>query len=501
MTRTILITGATSGIGLALAHRLRDDRLILVGRRPRQELDDPIFTAENYCQCDLGESGAAATIAAWCGDRGIDSLDVLVNNAGVGWTGPLWEQPAPSIREMVAVNLSAPITITQQLLPLVRNTSGRVVFVSSVVSTVASPDMGVYVATKKALDGFVRSLRAERSAGGVSFQVVHPGATNTAMPAKVGVPAPTYEKWPTARSVADGIVNSLELTNSSRAIGTPNRLLRGASQLAPGAVARVARRRRTPLRGLASPGAVPRALITGAADGIGRALALRYATDGYAVVGVDIDEALSAEAIELAAPRNLTMRHIDLRTSDMSWVHDEAPFDVVVHNAGISAVGAFETINPGAHERVIELNLLAPLLLTRELLAAGKLTSNSRIVLMSSLSHQMGYPGAAVYAATKDGLEMYGRALRAAVHPAIAVTTVFPGPTRTAHARRHSPDNANEARRMDPSDLANTIVDSRLARLIPGPGSKASAALGRVAPRAAEALMRKLVFDKMAELS
>ncbi len=504
MARTILITGATSGIGLALAHRLGDERLVLVGRRSIDELDDAVlstngFSTDNYCQCDLAEPSAGETIAAWCESQGIDAIDVLINNAGVGWTGPFWEQPVASIRELVAVNLAAPISVTQRLLPLLRRAGGEVVFVSSVVSTVAFPDMGVYVATKKALDGFVRSLRAEEPDGDVSFRVVHPGATNTAMPGKVGVPATTYERWPSASSVADGIVESLDSRSRNRAIGLPNKALRAAGVVAPGTVSLFARRRGPSTPPLAEPNHPPRALVTGAADGIGRALTLKYAAEGYEVVGIDHDQARAADVVDIAPGGRVSMRHVDLATSDVAWVRDEDPFDVVVHNAGISAVGAFESVDAKEHERVIAVNFLAPLLLTRELMASAKVTAGGRIVLMSSLSHFTGYPGAAVYAATKDGLEMYGRTLQSSLHPAVRVTTVFPGPTRTAHARRYSPDNSNERRRMAPEDLAELIFDSNRARLVPGPSGKVSAVVGRVAPRGGEALMRRLVFAKMDE--
>ncbi len=499
--RTALITGATSGIGLALAQQLdATHRLVLVGRRPLSELTDPVFSVDSYCRCDLANPDASVVVDEWCLTHGIDMIDVLVNNAGVGWTGNVWEQPSESIRELVAVNLSAPVSLTQRLLPRVQACAGRVVFVSSVISTVGHPDLSVYAATKKALDGFVRSVRAERSTGDVSFEVIHPGATRTEMPAKVGVPEATYRKWPSAESVASSIVDGLDNKPAkNRAIGLPNVAIRAVSRRAPGAVAAIASRRSSPPT-LAPSSGSNRVLITGAADGIGRALALAYAANDWLVVGVDIDEERAAETIELTPASRVQFRTVDLATSDMSWVGDEEPFDAVVHNAGISAVGSFATIDPADHQRVIDLNLVAPMLLTRALLSDHKLRQGARLIFMSSLSHQLGYPGAAVYAATKDGLELYARSVRAALHPAITTTTVFPGPTRTAHAQRYSPDpsdTSNEARRMDPAVLADQIVGFDGARLFPGPVAKASAALGTLAPSVGEAVIRTTVFNKM----
>jgi len=97
---------------------------------------------------------------------------------------------------------------------------------------------------------------------------------------------------------------------------------------------------------------------------------------------------------------------------------------------------------------VLAVNLTAPLHLTGALLQAGKIAPGGSLVFVSSLSRLLSYPGAAVYAASKDGLASYARSLAVALAPQkMHVLTVYPGPTRTAHARRYSPDNSREARR------------------------------------------------------
>jgi short-subunit dehydrogenase len=123
------------------------------------------------------------------------------------------------------------------------------------------------------------------------------------------------------------------------------------------------------------------------------------------------------------------------------------------------------------------------------------------IVFLASLSVFTGYPGALGYAASKDGLAAYARSLRAALRKRrINVLTVFPGPTRTAHARRYSPNNANEARRMPPEQLAALIaaaVAARRPRLIPGLPNRIFALLGRTLPRLTEFAMRKTIYDRL----
>jgi short-subunit dehydrogenase len=82
----------------------------------------------------------------------------------------------------------------------------------------------------------------------------------------------------------------------------------------------------------------------------------------------------------------------------------------------------------------------------------------------------------------------------------VHVLTVYPGPTRTAHARRYSPDNRREGRRMHPEELAELLyaaVGRRDAALIPGAANRLIAAVGRIAPALTEELMRKTIFDML----
>ena len=150
----------------------------------------------------------------------------------------------------------------------------------------------------------------------------------------------------------------------------------------------------------------------------------------------------------------------------------------------------------------LNVNLAAPLELTAALLRAGKIAPGGSLVFISSLSRLLSYPGATVYAASKDGLASYARSLAVALAPqGIHVLTVYPGSTRTAHARRYSPDNSREARRMPPEVLASTVVRAVQRRqrvLIPGAGNKLFAAIGRWVPSLAEWVMKKTLWEKLA---
>lgn len=249
-------------------------------------------------------------------------------------------------------------------------------------------------------------------------------------------------------------------------------------------------------------------LVTGAADGIGRALAGRACAGGASVLGVDVDpEAAARAAAALAgtgsAPRFLLHDLADAGARELlaRALEGEAPFDVVVHNAGTSSVGPFEECDLERQRLVVELNLVAPLELTARLLAAGRVAPGGTLVFVSSLSRFVGYPGAAVYAATKDGLAAYARSLRVALAPrGPRVLVVYPGPTRTAHARRFAPPGAPEARRMDPDELAERVwraLERNRRVLVPGTRNRIAAAFGLALPRLAERVMRRAVYEPL----
>ncbi|MEM6530649.1 MAG: SDR family NAD(P)-dependent oxidoreductase, partial [Chloroflexota bacterium] len=241
-------------------------------------------------------------------------------------------------------------------------------------------------------------------------------------------------------------------------------------------------------------------VITGAADGIGKALAAAYAAAGHDVIGVDVDVDRAAQTQSEIGER-LSFVIADLSDADeVQRTADEIGdrVDVVIHNAGINEVGYFADTNPARQQKVIAINLTAPMLLTRHLLASGTLAGTGSVVFVSSLSRYVSYPGASVYAATKDGLASYARSL-SVEYPQMHVLTVYPGPTRTEHARRYSPDNSKEDKRMTPEDLAARIVravDDRQRVLIPGAANWIFAILGRVAPALTDYAMKKTLLEK-----
>lgn len=256
-------------------------------------------------------------------------------------------------------------------------------------------------------------------------------------------------------------------------------------------------------------GSVRHAVVTGAAEGIGRALAEVLGTHGYKVTGIDVNVERAQQTKREFAERGLDVAflHGDLSArADLERLTAalcEGPtVDVFVHNAGINCVGAFGESNLAKQEAVLAVNLRAPLHLTTGLLRAGNVARGGSLIFVSSLSRFVSYPGAAVYGASKDALASYARSLSVALAPQdIHVMVVYPGPTRTAHARRYSPDNRREGRRMAPEHLANAIyhaMERRRRILIPGVGNKLFAFFGRWLPAPVEGVMRKTLFERLA---
>ena len=247
-----------------------------------------------------------------------------------------------------------------------------------------------------------------------------------------------------------------------------------------------------------------RCVITGASSGIGRALAAAYVQANYEVIGVDLDEGGAEEVAQMLGGA-FSFVQADLSEPE-SLAHvaellEGPPIDVFIHSAGINAVGAFARSDIWEQRRVSSINLDAPLLLTAQLLRRGLFRRGSSLVFIASLSHFIGYPGAAVYAASKTGLAAYARSLSVALAPrGIHVLTVYPGPTRTPHAAKYSPDNRLESRRMLPEMLAAQVLHAVRAKrrvLVPGWSNKVMALAGRLAPGLAGSVMRRAILDKL----
>ena len=242
-----------------------------------------------------------------------------------------------------------------------------------------------------------------------------------------------------------------------------------------------------------------KALVTGGASGLGAAFAARLRASGHDLVIADRQVPVR-DAGTVHVPCDLA--DIDGIGALIARLAQGGPYDMVILNAGISATGPFEAIDPQAHERVLAVNAMAPVRIANGLAAAGAIGRGGSLLFISSLSHFTGYPGAASYAAGKDAVAVYARSLRRPfrAHHGIRVACAFPGPLRTDHAARHAPAGADAGKRMDP-DVAARLILGELARgrgeIVPGAANKIFALAGRIAPKAMTAAMKTIIYDKL----
>lgn len=210
--RTVLLTGATGGLGRAIAGALaaRGARLVLSSRKAAElrELADSLAGAgHTTAVCDLAEEGAALKLLKQAGQ-----IDVLVANAALPASGRLEGFSQEDIGRALRVNLESPVRMTRELLPRWQQRgSGHFVFVSSIAGFAVNPRMPVYAATKFGLRGFALDLREDLRASGVGVSVITPGMIREAgMFAESGA-APLFGLGTaTPGQVAGAVVRAIE---------------------------------------------------------------------------------------------------------------------------------------------------------------------------------------------------------------------------------------------------------------------------------------------------
>lgn len=237
----VLITGATGGIGRAIAHAFaaRGAELVLSGRR-RDVLE--VLAGELGAQavaCDLADRGEVDRLA----DEAAP-VDVLVANAALPGTGLLDELSQPQIDAMLEVNLRAPIALARAVAPgMIERRRGHLVFISSLNGRVASPQSSIYSAAKFGLRGFALALRQDLRRHGVGVSVVMPGFVSEAgMFADAGVRLPPGVGTRTPEQVGAAVLRAVERNRAEIDVAPlPLRLGAAVAGVAPELAASVTR--------------------------------------------------------------------------------------------------------------------------------------------------------------------------------------------------------------------------------------------------------------------
>ena len=175
MTKTVMITGAGSGFGkltsLALAER---GHAVIATTETDEQVDSlraeaPQLTVERI---DI-TTDDVAKVSAW-------AIDVLINNAGAGQTGPMADVPIERVRRLFDVNVFGTLSVTQHVLKgMVAKGSGRVIIVSSIAGVLSAPTFGPYSMTKHALEAMGKAMRGELAPLGIDVTLLNPGPYQT----------------------------------------------------------------------------------------------------------------------------------------------------------------------------------------------------------------------------------------------------------------------------------------------------------------------------------
>jgi len=254
VTRRVVITGASSGIGraLAVAWGSRGASVVLAARDARvlDEVAGDVRAAggEAYSEpCDITREEDRARLVERS-RAAMGGIDVLVNNAGKGYYAAIRDLDLAEVEALFAVNVFAPLRLTQLALPHLAADEGpragstgprpvyrppaTVVMLSSVAGVVAAPKMGAYAASKFALEALSLSLRAEAAGSGVKVLVVRPGPVDTPFRAnaftrnaEAGV-RPPGARAQTARDIAETTIRAVE---SGRAVVETSLFVQAAS--------------------------------------------------------------------------------------------------------------------------------------------------------------------------------------------------------------------------------------------------------------------------------
>ena len=190
MPRTALVTGDSSGIGLAIARMLRDEgfELTLVSRRPERIEAAAAELGATAIAADVTEAEECARVVAEHRNR-FGGLDVLVNSAGIGIGGRVEDLPAKHHDLQLAVNLRGLFLVTQAAIPLLRESQGWIVNLASIAGTLPTPGLATYGATKAAVIALTRSLNEELDGDGVRAVAICPAFVDTPMAQWSGIPA------------------------------------------------------------------------------------------------------------------------------------------------------------------------------------------------------------------------------------------------------------------------------------------------------------------------
>jgi len=264
--RTILITGASGGIGAAIAERLaaQGARLLLVARSalPLANLRDglPVTTAPHLAiAADIATVDGRAVIREAVSTLG-EPLFAMIHAAGISRFSLLTDTPSGDVESQMTVNAVAPILLTQRLLPLLDPAGARIITIGSSFGGIGYPGFAAYCASKFALRGFTEALRRELGDGNIQVAHLAPRATATTInsPAVCAMNQELGNTMDPPEIVAVQVEKMLRAPKMrSRAIGWPERLFLRINAVLPALVDSALRKQLPAIKRFATAGLHP----------------------------------------------------------------------------------------------------------------------------------------------------------------------------------------------------------------------------------------------------
>jgi NAD(P)-dependent dehydrogenase (short-subunit alcohol dehydrogenase family) len=465
----VLITGCSSGIGfetalllarkgfhvfatlrnLKKAEPLRQAGQGLSLEVLRLDVDDPVSVREAVKQT-IRRSG---------------HIDVLIHNAGWGAFGAVSEFSDQEMSDQFETNVFGPARLTREVIPhMRRNGGGRIIFVGSLSGRMAFAGVGLYCASKHAIESLVESVRFELRPSGIEATVIEPGHIRTSFKENRRR-AEIFEQGASAHQDAlDGVLRfgnrpkgpgphivAVKILSVLQSIKLKIRYPAGwdafgvpfASWFVPEPIYDVMTGwmyrlffRPASARRASKPG-VPVVLVTGASSGIGLATTLLLAKSGYKVWAgyrnpIKVKPMRKMfKGLKVALVQLDVDRTVSVRKAVQNLLRQEGRLDAVVNNAGFVSAGFWEDMSDDDVRAQFQTNVFGVLRVCRETLPALRITSG-RIVNIGSTSAFGAYPLLGPYSATKSAIKAITESLRMEERPlGVQVTEINPGEVKT----------------------------------------------------------------------
>lgn len=219
-TKVVLITGGSSGIGKAIGLHLKEKGYKVYGTT-RSTLKYPSFLDFPLLEMDVRNIETIKSCIAALLEKE-SRIDVLVNNAGIGITGPMEETPHEEVLKAFATNFNGPLCVINEVLPIMRKQKdGLIINITSIAGYMGLPYRGIYSASKAALELVTESYRMETKSFGIKFTTLAPGdfATNIA---SGRYHTPVYENSPYKKmykNTLDAIDSDVDSGGDPREVG------------------------------------------------------------------------------------------------------------------------------------------------------------------------------------------------------------------------------------------------------------------------------------------